>query len=282
MTARVIVLGGQGFVGGAIANSVSAAGVEVIRLSRSDMDLAATTTVLKLSTMCTPEDLVVFAAAEAPCKTMDELRQNLAMTLNVIDALRARPPTYLLNISSDAVYLDSETPLTESSPTGPSNLHGAMHAAREHLLEAAGCPVMHLRPTLIYGKGDPHNGYGPNQFISRARSGRPIEIFGRGEERRDHVHIQDVAAVAVHCLSHRLRGRLNVASGETTSFRQIADHVVSLHDGGVEILERPRSGPMPHGGYRPIAIDELRNQMPTFQPLNVLDGVRMEVHQYGQ
>lgn len=282
MTARVVVLGGHGFVGGAIAKSVSAAGIAVVQLSRADMDLTATTTALKLSTMCTSEDLMVFAAAEAPCKTVDELRMNLAMTLNVIDALRNRPPAYLLNISSDAVYLESTTPLVESSPTGPSNLHGAMHAAREHLLEAAGCPVMHLRPTLIYGAGDPHNGYGPNQFLSRARSGRPIEIFGQGEERRDHVHIRDVAAVAVHCLSHRLRGRLNVASGETTTFRQIADHVVSLHDGEVEILERPRSGPMPHGGYRPIAINELRNQMPTFQPLNVLDGIRMEVRQYGQ
>ena len=44
-----------------------------------------------------------------------------------------------------------------------------------------------LRPTLIYGAGDPHNGYGPNRFRRLAATGKPIILFGEGEERRDHV-----------------------------------------------------------------------------------------------
>ena len=49
-----------------------------------------------------------------------------------------------------------------------------------------------VRPTLVYGEGDPHNGYGPNRFIKLIKK-KPIELFGRGEELRDHVWINDVS-----------------------------------------------------------------------------------------
>jgi len=56
------------------------------------------------------------------------------------------------------------------------------------LLSVAGSiPLAILRPTLVYGAGDPHNGYGPNRFRRLASANQPIVLFGEGEERRPAV-----------------------------------------------------------------------------------------------
>ena len=129
-----------------------------------------------------------------------------------------------------------------------------MHLIREIMLsEAAGSAVYAtLRPTLIYGTDDPHNGYGPNRFRRLASEGKDIVLFGAGEERRDHVLVDDVAELAVRMILHRSRGVLNVATGNVISFRRIAEAIVALHGKPVAIVETPRSGPMPHNGYRPF------------------------------
>ena len=51
-----------------------------------------------------------------------------------------------------------------------------------------------LRPTLIYGEGDPHNGYGPNKFMRLAKKNEDILLFGKGEELRDHININETLA----------------------------------------------------------------------------------------
>ena len=38
--------------------------------------------------------------------------------------------------------------------------------------------IGHLRPTLVYGENDPHNGYGPNMFLRLAKNAR--KKFGYG------------------------------------------------------------------------------------------------------
>ena len=281
MTNRVVVIGAGGFIGGAIAREAASDGHEVVCIDRAMIDLLAPTAADQLAELIRTSDCVVFAAAEAPCKTPESLERNIALVFTVLQAIRVSTPTYLMNVSSDAVYLDSATPLSESSPIGPANLHGAMHAAREALLNTAPTSVIHIRPTLIYGFGDPHNGYGPNQFISRIRSGADIQLFGNGEERRDHVHIGDVARIAARCLLKRPAGSLNVASGEVQSFREIAERVVKLSGGKVQIRTTLRNGPMPHGGYRPIAINQLRELFPDFVPIKVLGGLALEVATHG-
>ena len=111
------------------------------------------------------------------------------------------PPAHLLYISSDAVYADDANPVTEQSAVAPSTSHGMMHAARELMFRSeVKAPFAALRPTLIYGARDPHGGYGPNRFRRQAAEGGPITLFGEGEEKRDHVAVEDVARLAVRIL----------------------------------------------------------------------------------
>lgn len=277
----MVVIGASGFVGRAIASEAASEGHEVIRIDRAVLDLLIPTAADQLAGLIRKSDCVVFAAAEAPCKTPESLQRNIALVFTVLQAIRISTPSYLMNVSSDAVYLDSPTALSESSPIGPANLHGAMHVAREALLNSVQTLVIHLRPTLIYGFGDPHNGYGPNQFLSRLRAGTDIHLYGNGEERRDHVHIRDVARIAARCLLKRPTGSMNVASGEVRSFREIAECAVRLGGGKVQIQTTPRVGPMPHAGYRPIAIDQLRLYFPDYAPIKVLDGLALEAASNG-
>jgi nucleoside-diphosphate-sugar epimerase len=181
------------------------------------------------------------------------LRENLVMAEAVCAALKKTPVAHLVYLSSDAVYRDSKEPLTEASCAEPASYHGVMHLAREVALrqEYAG-PLAIVRPTLVYGLGDPHNGYGPNRFRRLAAEGKEIVLFGEGEERRDHVDVEDIADLVRSILLYRSAGIANAVSGQVASFREIAEFVASEFTPRVAVKGSPRTGTMPHGGYRPF------------------------------
>jgi nucleoside-diphosphate-sugar epimerase len=180
--------------------------------------------------------------------------ENIGMTAAVCEAIAKRPVAHLVYVSSDAVYADGPLPLTETSLAAPTSLHGAMHLVREQMLVSVtgSIPLAILRPTLVYGAGDPHNGYGPNRFRRQANRGETIVLFGEGEERRDHVDVDDIAEIVALVLDHRSAGVLNVATGSVASFRALAEKAVALAAMPVAIKSSPRTGPMPHNGYRPF------------------------------
>jgi nucleoside-diphosphate-sugar epimerase len=177
-------------------------------------------------------------------------------------------------VSSDAVYADGPLPITEDTPRAPTSLHGVMHLAREiAFLTDVKAPLAIVRPSLLYGAADPHNGYGPNQFWRLANAGKDIVLFGEGEERRDHILIDDVAELITRLLERRSAGALNIATGEVTSFMDIAKLVASNVADTVSIKSRPRSGPMPHNGYRPFDIRACRDAFPDFRYIPLRDGI---------
>jgi UDP-glucose 4-epimerase len=248
---RVVVIGAAGFVGTASVNLIRSSGIKVEALGREDVDLLAPGAVDKLASSLKAEDSIVVISAQAPCKDAPMLRNNIAMMETVCAALLAKPVRHIVYISSDAVYGDEPIPLTEDSPAAPGSIHGVMHLTREIMLrECVSEPLAILRPTLIYGANDPHNGYGPNRFRRLASAGDDITLFGEGEERRDHVLIDDVAQILLHVLRHRSAGILNVATGSVASFRDVAEAVNAHFDAPVTISPSPRVGPMPHNGYR--------------------------------
>jgi len=247
----------------------------VLRLGRGEIDLAASGADRQLAGLLRPDDTCVFIAAKAPCKTPAMLAENINMAAQLCAALAARPVDHLVYVSSDAVYADSDEPLTEASAKAPDSLHGAMHLARELMLRESvksGAFAI-LRPTLIYGAADPHIGYGPNQYRRVAAEGRDITLFGEGEERRDHVFIGDVAEIIARVAFQRSTGALNIASGAVHSFRAIAEKVTALHGGKAKVLGSKRNGPMPHGGYRPFDIAAIERAFPDLKMTQAMEGI---------
>ena len=263
---RVVILGAGGFIGGQVAVRLEADGVSLLRLTRRELDLLAQGAAEKLAGLLEPEDCLMVVSAMAPCKNAVMLADNIAMMRAVCSALEQSPVAHVIYISSDAVYSDSDGPLSEDSVTAPDNLHGIMHVARELMLKSVvgGTPLAILRPSLLYGLDDPHNGYGPNSFRRLAAKGEDIILFGEGEERRDHVLIDDVAGIIRLVVLHKSKGALTVATGEVVSFKDMAEMVVAQFEFPVAIKSSPRKGPMPHNGYRTFDISAAREAFPEF------------------
>ena len=277
LPSRVVVIGAYGFVGKAICTQVAADGVEVLRLGRADVDLLAPESAAALADVLRPGDVVVAASAIAPTKNLRMLQDNIVLFSTIAEALATRGGdiAHVLNISSDAVYGDTPTPLNEMSAMAPGSYHGLMHLSREfHFKATLSVPLASLRPTLIYGAQDPHNGYGPNKFRRQAAAGEEIRLFGEGEELRDHVLVDDVAALAWLILKHRSHGALNAVTGHVTSFRDIAGMVVSNFDHPVAINGSERIGPMPHNGFRPFENSACQQAFPTFRFAPIAEGLK--------
>lgn len=263
---RVAVLGAGGFIAGAIARAVAAKGISVLPLGRPGLDLLKENSFRDLAEQLRPDDTLVFASAKAPVKNVAMLRENIVMAEAVCEALKAKPVAHVVYISSDAVYRDSPQPLSESSCAEPASLHGAMHLAREVALKSEyGGPLAIVRSTLVYGIDDPHNGYGPNRFRRLAAEGKQIMLFGEGEERRDHVDVEDVAALVSLIVENRSSGIVNAVSGQVVSFRELAEFAASEFTPRVAVKGSPRSGPMPHNGYRPFEPSAALKAFPGFR-----------------
>lgn len=249
---RVVILGAGGFVGSALVARLCEAQVNYLALGRKELDLCEENAAETLAKKLQPDDALVIISAKAPCKDQAMFLQNIQLINAVADALIKQHVAQVIYISSDAVYGDSMSKLTEASPTAPTSLHGVMHLAREKILETVvnEHSLAILRPSLLYGINDPHNGYGPNRFYRLMQAGKPIELFGQGEELRDHVDVDDVAALIYLSLQHRSHGILNITSGEVVSFYQIAELINQQAEHPVAIQVSPRLSPMPHNGFR--------------------------------
>ena len=98
----------------------------------------------------------------------------------------------------------------EDAPLDPRNVYAATKVAQEHLCAAfareTGATVTALRYHNVYGprmpRDTPYAGVA-SIFRSALAAGRAPRVFEDGAQRRDFVHVRDVAAANVH----RARGR---------------------------------------------------------------------------
>ena len=129
-------------------------------------------------------------------------------------------------------------------------------------------PICFIRPTLIFGSTDPHNGYGPNSFKRLVLKKKDIQLFGKGEELRDHIFIDDVAKLIVNVFLCRYEGSLNIATGKVISFHEIAKIIKNKYQSKIKIKFSKRKGPMPHNGYRPFNVGTIYKLFPDIKFTN--------------
>jgi dTDP-glucose 4,6-dehydratase len=124
----------------------------------------------------------------------------------------------LLHVSTDEVFgsLGSTGLFSESTPYDPSSPYSASKAASDHLVRAwhrtYGLPVLITNCS---------NNYGPCQFpeklipltIVRALAGKPLPVYGKGDNVRDWLFVEDHVA-ALRLVAERGRvGETYVVSG---------------------------------------------------------------------
>lgn len=271
--ARVIVLGGRGFIGGALLAAFERAGIPALAPSSIELDLTAEGAGGRLAVLLRPTDALVVLAALTPDKGrgISPFLKNLAMGANICGAVEQVTPAHVVYLSSDAVYPLDIGLVSETSCAQPTDLYGVMHLAREIMVQAsAKAPVAVLRPTLVYGATDTHNAYGPNRLRRMAHRDGRITLFGQGEEMRDHIAVDDVAALALLVLRHGSAGTLNLATGRSISYADLARKVAALFDKPIDIDGAPRQNPITH---RHFDITALRRAFPTFVFTPLDDGL---------
>ncbi|MEO0962093.1 MAG: NAD(P)-dependent oxidoreductase [Pseudomonadota bacterium] len=271
---RVVILGREGFVASTLAATLEAAGINHLALGHAEHDLTTADAGEQLAAALEETDTLVFVSAIAPSRDAAAMATNMRMVDSVAQAVSTRPVSHLVNISSDAVYEDAAHLVHEGLAPAPGSPHGAMHLAREILLsgamKGAGVPLAHLRPSLLYGTADPHNGYGPNRFRRQAQAGETITLFGEGEEKRDHVAVEDVAALISQVIQHRSTGILNIATGTSRSFRECAELAVEIAGKG-SVSGTPRQNPITH---RHFDVTARLKAFPAFSFIDFDEGFR--------
>jgi UDP-glucose 4-epimerase len=262
--ARVVVLGARGFIGRTLVAVLQRAGIAALPVSSADLNLAADDAAERLAAMLRPDDAVVMLAALTPDKGrgLQPFLTNIHMAASLCGALGRVPPAHVVYVSSDAVYPTATALVSEASRAEPDDLYGMMHLAREMMVKSATQgPVAVLRSTLVYGAADTHNSYGPNRLRRMARDGGKITLFGEGEETRDHILVDDVAALIVLVLRHRSIGTLNLATGRSISYADLATRVAALLDRPIDIVSTPRQCPISH---RHFDVSAILKAFPTF------------------
>ena len=143
-----------------------------------------------------------------------------------------------IHISSDEVFgsldHDFEKPFAETSPLKPNSPYAASKAASDHLVRAwfktYGLPTITVNCT---------NNYGPYQFpeklipviILAALEGKPIPIYGQGENLREWIFVEDFAEVIFQISQKGAPGETyNIGSGDVVPNIEIAHKVCDIMD----------------------------------------------------
>jgi len=274
---RVVVIGKNGFIGKTLIEYLFKLGINSYNLGRDDIDLTSIDAINFFSNRIKPKDVIIFTAGDVPVKKINQFNANLTGIENFVEGVKDIDLAQVIYVSSDAIYMDSDEPLVEKSIKAPQSLHGLMHLAREIFLQSSSLrnQLCIVRPTLIYGARDPHNGYGPCSFLRLARKNEDIQLFGAGEELRDFIQVSDVVQVITEIVLKGAVGQLNLASGILNSFAEVARTILEITNSKSKIFENPRIGAMPHNGFRPFDISNLQTFLPLYKPIPISEGLRI-------
>ena len=217
---------------------------------------------------------------------------NITGFLNVLEGCRAAGVEHLVYASSSSVYgANEKLPFAESDPAvHPVSLYGATKRANELMAHSYshlyGIPVTGLRYFTVYGPwGRPD--MSPMLFAGKIYAGEPIQVFNRGQHRRDFTYIDDVVEATLRITDRAPdrdedwdADRPDAASGPARCriYNVGNQHAVNLAD-YIRTLEREigRKAVLEYTGVQPgDVLDTLSDSSKLRQEFDFVPGVTLE------
>jgi GDP-4-dehydro-6-deoxy-D-mannose reductase len=236
----VLVTGASGFAGSHLVAACEAAGDTVLRLARSDGDLRAdltdATAAREAVASARPQTVYHLAAAAQVAQSWREpaetLHGNLAMTHNLLDAVRLEAPEAVVVLaSSGEVYgPPAAIPVGEDAPLSPQNPYAVSKAACDLLggffADAHGVRVVRARAFNHAGpRQEPV--YAIASFARQVAAGLeagedPVRVVtGNPDARRDYTDVRDVVRAYRELAARGESGVFNVCSGRSASAAEL-------------------------------------------------------------
>jgi dTDP-glucose 4,6-dehydratase len=248
---KILVTGGAGFIGSAVVRLAVSRGHEVVNLDAltyaacldnvasvassplyafEHADIRDAEALKRIFATHKPDAVMHLAAESHVDRSIDSpgafIETNVNGTFQILHAARAywesqgRPDSFRFHhISTDEVFgtLGETGKFTEDTPYAPNSPYSASKAASDHLVrawhETYGLPVVLTNCS---------NNYGPFHFpeklipvvILKALAGQPIPVYGKGENVRDWLYVEDHADALLLVLEKGELGRSYNIGGE--------------------------------------------------------------------
>ena len=189
-------------------------------------------------------DYVFHLAAESRLQPaiknpINAVTKNAVGTCTVLQCAREAGVKKVIYSSTSSAYGLNKYPNYETDPNDCLNPYSVSKVAGEELCtlytNLYGLKTVIFRYFNVYGERSPTTGqYAPviGIFLRQKNSGEPLTVVGDGEQRRDFVHVQDVAnaniMAALANLEDEHYGQVyNIGSGENISILEIASMISS-------------------------------------------------------
>ncbi len=249
---RILVTGGAGFIGSAVAEAYVRSGHEVVvvdNLSTGRRQWVPTGAAFYRLDILDPRlddlfsthrfDVINHHAAQVSvarsvADPVADARTNILGSLALLGLAVRRGVRRFIFASSCAVYGEAELrPTPESAPARPLSPYGLAKRVVEDYLELygrlAGLEWVALRYANVYGpRAKPHTEAGVvTIFASRLLRGERPTIFGDGLQTRDFVYVEDVVAANLLALD-RGQGVINIGTGRETSVLELFQTLARL------------------------------------------------------
>ena len=274
---KLLVTGGAGFIGSAVVRQAVKRGIAVGNLDKltyagslsnvaevsgsplytfERADICDRSAVDRILRKHRPDAVMHLAAESHVDRSIDGpaafIETNITGTYTMLEATRAywtdegKPDTFRFHhISTDEVFgsLGPTGKFTEDTPYDPRSPYSASKASSDHLVrawhETYGLPVVLTNCS---------NNYGPYHFpeklipvvIIKALSGAPIPIYGKGDNTRDWLYVEDHADALLTVIQRGKVGRCYNIGGENEATN------LELVQKICEILDRKRPGNKPY------------------------------------
>jgi UDP-glucose 4-epimerase len=244
---RVLVLGGNGFIGSHVVDELLLAGYDINIFDKnpeiwrpsfhnvkyflgnfSDTSLLAESlqgvnVVIHLISTTTP--------STSNLDPIADIQSNLSNTVRLLQLMLSCNIKRIIYLSSGgAVYgMPSVSPVTETHELNPICSYGVVKVAIEKYLGMY-AHLHDLKPMIIR----PSNPYGPRQghnsvqgaiatFMSQISTKRKINIWGDGSVKRDYIFVKDLAKLCSLAVDKEAIGVVNAGSGKALSLNDLLD-----------------------------------------------------------